>query len=239
MLLSVAIQQGIMLIPAVVSTVNTFAVAFAPLLNRSIENIVLCDEDNIEHQTDVGKAKLHRVTSQTTPIRLQGAVYEELKHAEHATAEVQQLLRYRPADGGLALEVGEDLRNVLPDREDELDVLDRVDLKCVSLVNHDECYRMNTYHVEPSPTRAIVAATSLAVQHDQNRDSNTGQAAEQNAERQPASVPFHRFVLIPSPELWPELRVDYYTEDPSMHAKGEVIEADCGLWRERVANSVL
>ena len=82
-----------MLLPTGLATVRGSTFVVATLLHGTIEDIVLRDEDHVEQQTDVGQAKLHRITSQATPVGLKRAIYKELNHAEQATAKVEQLLR--------------------------------------------------------------------------------------------------------------------------------------------------
>lgn len=50
---------------------------------------------------------------------------------------------------------------------------------------------------------------------------------------------FDTLGFFPTPQLGPKLRINYYTEDPGMHAKGEVVKSHSRLGRQRVANGIL
>lgn len=121
-------KQWIMLISRIVMCAFIMNFPLALLRNRTVEDIVLRDENDIEQQTDVCQAKFDRVACQSTPVCLQGTVYQQLDHAQKPAAEIEQLLGNGPPDCGLPLEVGEDLRDIFPDGQDQLNVLDGINL---------------------------------------------------------------------------------------------------------------
>lgn len=108
------------------------AFPFALFFDRTVEYVVLCNEDYVKYQADVCQAELDWVSCQAAPVGLQGAVDEKLKHAQHSATKVEELLCDGPPDRGLPLEVGEDLWDIFPDGQDQLDVLNGVDL----IINH-------------------------------------------------------------------------------------------------------
>ena len=121
-------KQWVMLMSRIVIRARLFVFPLTLLFHGAIENIVLRDEDDIEQQTDVCQAEFDRVARQAAPVCLQRAVNKQLNHAQESAAEVEQLLSDRLSDGRLPLEVGEDLRDIFPDGQNQFDVLDSIDL---------------------------------------------------------------------------------------------------------------
>jgi len=121
-------KQWVMLMSRIVIRARLCIFPFTLLFNRTIENIVLRNENDIEQQTDVCQAEFDRVACQAAPICLQRAVDKQLDHAQKPAAEIEQLLSDRPADCRLPLEVREDLRDIFPDGQNQFDVLDSIDL---------------------------------------------------------------------------------------------------------------
>lgn len=107
-----------MLVSRIVTRVCILLFSLSLLLNGTIENIVLRDEDDIEQQADVCQAKFDRVACQSAPVCLKRTVDQELDHAQKSAAEIKQLLVDGPSDCRLPLEVGEDLRDIFPDGQD-------------------------------------------------------------------------------------------------------------------------
>ena len=121
-------KQWVMLVSRIVTRVCILLFSLALFLNRTIENIVLRDKDDIEQQADVCQAKFNRVACQSAPVCLKRAVDQKLNHAQEPAAEIKQLLGDGPSDCRLPFEVGEDLRNVFPDGQDQFDVLNSINL---------------------------------------------------------------------------------------------------------------
>lgn len=94
-----------------------------------IKPVMLRDEDQIEEDADVAKPKLDRIARDAGPVALQRRVDEQLHEREDAAGQIEQDLLDAPADGRLALVVCPDLRQVLYECDQELDVANRVDLK--------------------------------------------------------------------------------------------------------------
>lgn len=146
-------QQRVVLTPTLIRCICVTAFMIGLLFNRSVKNVVLCNEDDVKSQADICQSKLDWVARQPAPVSLKRAVYDELKQAQDASTEVQQLLCDRPANSRLASEVGKCLRNVFPDGENQLDVLDGVDLDLsASLLerHHDESSLNSPRRATPS-----------------------------------------------------------------------------------------
>ncbi len=93
----------------------------------AVNHIVLQDEQHVEEYANLAEAKLDRVTRDAAPVVLEPAVDPLLRDAQHAARQVQQDLPDAPALGALVADVGAQLRRVLDERHDELDVAEGVD----------------------------------------------------------------------------------------------------------------
>jgi len=80
-----ASQQWIMLVSEVLIFGGSTLALF---LDRSVEDIMLRDENDVKQQTDICQSKFDRVARQPAPVRLQRAVYQQLQHAQQPAAEV-------------------------------------------------------------------------------------------------------------------------------------------------------
>lgn len=88
---------------------------------------MLQHEEHIKKDANLAQAKLDRVARDAAPVVLEVAVDALLADAQESAPEVQQDGPDAPALGALVAEVGEQLRRVLDERDDELDVANGVD----------------------------------------------------------------------------------------------------------------
>lgn len=95
-------------------------------LSASVQDIMLREEDQVVHHAHVAEQQLDRVARDAAPVALQRAVEDELRDAQRAAREVQQDLPDGPAGRAPVAEVGRHLRRVLDERDQQLDVPDRV-----------------------------------------------------------------------------------------------------------------
>jgi hypothetical protein len=97
----------------------------------------------------------------------------------------------------------------------------------------------NTYHVEPSPSRTVVTTATFTCQDDDNCNYHTDQATTQDTKSYASSVSLNISSLFPSPQSWPELRVNYDAKYPRMDTECKIVEPDCRDGRQWVAKGVL
>ena len=88
---------------------------------------MLGHEDGVVGHADVAEDELDGVAGYAAPVALEVAVEALLGDAEDAAGEVEEDLPDAPAAGALVAVVGEDLRGVLCQGDDDLDVADGVD----------------------------------------------------------------------------------------------------------------
>lgn len=94
---------------------------------------MLCYEYDVEEHTDVPQSQLDRIARYARPVALQVAIDAQLQNREDTPSKVKQDLSNRPALRALILVIREDLRHVLDEGDEELDVGDGIDLCCRAL----------------------------------------------------------------------------------------------------------
>ena len=87
---------------------------------------MLHHEYDIEENADVAQCEFDRISRHSGPIMLQIAVDSKLSNRQYSTHEVKEYLVDGPAVRRVVSIVGEDLRHVFDERDEELDVGDGI-----------------------------------------------------------------------------------------------------------------
>jgi len=182
---------------------------------------MLVDEYRVVNHRNVTQSKLDGISRDARPVALKVAVDALLGDAQDAAAKVQQNLNDAPTLGRLVAVVCEDLRRVLDDCDDQLDVGNGVN------------------HIEPHPgvKRPLRAVAFWRAEDDKDDSDDADDAAKEYAEDESARLV--SFAGREPPDSGEEVlaRGDYGHDD-SVQRKGDIVELH-GRREPLVAGGVL
>ena len=142
---------------------------------RRIQDVVLQHEGGVIGDADVAEGELDGVSRDAGPVALGVRVEGLLGDAEEAADGVEQDLPDAPAGGAGVAVVRDELRRVLDESDDELDVRERV------------------HGVEPAPAPAVAAATAAAIRrperHARRHPPDPTHAPRHDARHEPRRPP--------------------------------------------------
>lgn len=182
---------------------------------------MLVDEYRVVHHRNVTQSKLDGISCDARPVTLNIAVDALLSNAKNTAAKVQQNLNDAPTLGRLVAVVDEDLRRVLDDCDDQLDVGNGVN------------------HIEPHPSmkRSLRAITFWRTQDNKDDGDDPHNAAKEYTEDE--SARFVSFAWCKPPNSGEEVltRGDYGHQD-AVQCEGDVVELH-GWRKPLVAGGIL
>ncbi|CAG9999814.1 unnamed protein product [Clonostachys byssicola] len=184
-----------------------------------VEHVVLPDEDAVVGHARVAEHELDRVARDAAPVVLEVAVDPLLCDAQDPAQHVQEDLPDAPPLCALVAVVGDHLRRVLDERDDDLDVPDGVD------------------DVELAPVDGRVAG-ARGQEDDEDGDDDAGHAAGADAQDGPARAGAAAGREPPQRPGEEVLRGDDEAEGEAVEGEDDVVELD-GRGQAAVAGGVL